>query len=335
MEEIRDPKVKLCDKNGNINFKEGTWFKNSNIECNLSKRHIFRRKKWNYWTINNKRYFFTIAITDLDYAAMIFSYIIDTKENKIIEKSFILPLSYGVNLNDSVDEDLRYSNKNTNINIIYHNNDVKIDIFISDFFEKHCLMASFTIYNYNKESLNIVVPWSKTRYAFTSKQNALSCEGIVTFNNEYIEFKKDESFASKDFGRGVWKRNIKWNWLTCSLKDHYDNIGINLGDHWTSESGINENGIIVNGKAYKIHEDVVFIYDKEDLSKPWIIKSKDDIIDLKFLPKSIRIKNVNLSLIKSEFYQVFGHLQGKIIYDKKLIEIKNSLALCEEHIAKW
>ncbi|WP_027632098.1 DUF2804 domain-containing protein [Clostridium hydrogeniformans] len=335
MERIKEPRVKLCDEKGNIRFKEGTWFKDSNIECNLSKRHIFRRKKWNYWTINNDRYFFTIAITDLDYASMIFSYIIDIEENKIMEKSFVLPLSYGVNLKNSIEEDLSYNSRNLNINISYDNDKVNIDAFIKDFYEGDSLKASFTIYDVNEESLNIVVPWSHKRYAFTSKQNALSSEGSLTFKNNSIEFLKSNSFASKDFGRGVWKRNIKWNWLTCSLRSNYDNIGINLGAHWTLESGINENGIIINGKSYKIHEDVIFIYDREDLYKPWIIKSQDDIIDLKFYPKTIRHKNIDLNIIKSEFYQVFGYLKGKIIYEKKSIDIKDSLALCEEHKAKW
>lgn len=326
----------LCDKNGRLNFNQGMFFEDPIINANLSKRNLLRRKKWNYWTINNHKYFFTIALANFDYSGLIFAYLIDLDNNKIIEKNFLVPFGKGICLKSHVDDDIVYEGKNLNVKIINSNDKTKIELFINNFYENNCLMGYFNIYNKDVESLNIVVPWSKKKYTYACKQSALQCEGALSIGNDYIKFVKGESYGSQDFGRGVWKRNIKWNWITCSttiMDNKY--LGINLGAHWTAGSGITENGIILDGKAYKIEEDVEFQYDNDDLMKPWSIKSESNNINLIFVPIKIRESNMNFAIIKSHFKQLFGKLRGSIKINDLVITIDESLSLCEEHVAKW
>ena len=40
-----------------------------------------------------------------------------------------------------------------------------------------------------------------------------------------------------------------------------DEVGLNMGAKWTDGTGMNENGILLNGCLHKIHEDIVFEYD--------------------------------------------------------------------------
>lgn len=326
----------LCDKKGHSTFDKGMFFTQPIICSNLSKKNFLRRKKWNYWTINNDKYFFTLAITNFDYSSLIFLYLVDLKNNTIKEQSFLLPLGRGVHLKENVEDNFVYEGKNLTIKIIYKESKVKIELFVNNFYNNDSLMGSFDIYSKNYESLNIVVPWSKKKYAFTCKQNAIPCDGSLSIGNEYIKFNKNTTYASQDFGRGVWKRNIKWNWMNCSATiANNKSLGINLGSHWTDGSGITENGIILDGKAYKIAEDIEFNYDNINTSVPWTIKSKSNNIDLVFTPLTIRDSLMNFKIVQSSFHQLFGKLNGKISIDDLNLTVENSLALCEEHIAKW
>jgi len=90
-------------------------------------------------------------------------------------------------------------------------------------------------------------------------------------------------------------------------------------------------------KMTKIHEDVLFHYDKEDYKKPWLIHSKfSDDVKLTFSPFFERVSKTDVRLIKSEVHQLFGYYNGYVRYpDGKKLKITQLLGSIEEHYAKW
>jgi hypothetical protein len=47
-------------------------------------------------------------------------------------------------------------------------------------------------------SVNVVVPWNDRTFQFTSKQNCLPSEGVVTIGNKQTVFSGEQSFACLD-----------------------------------------------------------------------------------------------------------------------------------------
>lgn len=83
------------------------------------------------------------------------------------------------------------------------------------------------------QTLNVVVPWSKRRFQFTSKQTCLPVEGWVKTGDKVYNFNPSSSFGSLDFGRGIWLYRTTWNWANASGIENSHMIGLNLGGLWT------------------------------------------------------------------------------------------------------
>jgi hypothetical protein len=79
------------------------------------------------------------------------------------------------------------------------------------------------------ETLNVVIPWNKRTFQFTSKQNALLAEGSVKLGGENMHYGGPQSFACLDYGRGIWPRDCVWNWGSASGRQNARTIGLNLG----------------------------------------------------------------------------------------------------------
>lgn len=143
--------------------------------------------------------------------------------------------------------------------------------------------------------------------------------------------------ASLDFGRGVWPRKSFWNWATCSGMSDGRAVGINLGGGWTDGTGMTENAVIVENKISKISDRMIFIYDKNDLMKPWRIRTENtDRIELEFKPLYKRLARTNMVIVTSDIYQMFGCFSGSIIADEgERVNINNIFGCAEEHKAKW
>jgi hypothetical protein len=186
------------------------------------------------------------------------------------------------------------------------------------------------------ETLNVVVPWSDNEFQFTSKQNAMPVAGKVTIGNKCYAFDPDKSFACLDYGRGIWPYKTKWNWASCSARKGADTIGLNLGGMWTDGTGSTENGICLNGKLYKISEDLKFSYDRNDFKSEWNISTfHTDTVDMTFKPIFEKISKANMILLKTEGHQMFGYFSGKVKTEAGTIVFDNFLGWAEEHIALW
>src|SRR5690606_11770323 len=177
------------------------------------------------------------------------------------------------------------------------------------------------------ESLNVVVPGNRQTFQFTGKHTSLPVNGMVKIGSQRFEFEKLDSFAVLDYGRGVWPRESLWNWGMASQRSLGKVIGLNLGGKWTDGTGMTENAFFVNGKMTKIHEDILFHYDKEDYKKPWLIHTKfSGDVQLTFSPFFGRVSKTDVRLVKSEVHQLIGYYSGYVRYsDGKRLKITRLL----------
>ena len=332
--EILD-EVLLCDANGQLNPEAIGWSRKPLHRCNLKGRFP-RKKKWDYWCITSDRFLFSATVAHTDYLALGSVYLLIFETSQFGERTVVRPFPQLPLMPETVEGDVVFSRKGLRIEFQPTPQGLHMAV-QSDNVSGKPLFADLNIERPpDHETLNVVVPWDAKRFQFTSKQHALPTRGTVRWGGETFTFIRDESFACLDFGRGIWPYKTTWNWAAFSVRTGQDVVGINMGAQWTDGTGMNENGIVVNGKLHKVFEDVVFHYDPAHFMQPWTMKtSASDMIDLTFTPFFERSDHVNLLLIRSDSHQMFGRYTGTLNVAGKTLRIDNALGWAEEHRARW
>jgi hypothetical protein len=186
------------------------------------------------------------------------------------------------------------------------------------------------------ESLNVVVPWTSNRFQLNSKHNTLPCEGDVTVGGKRYTMDPGECHAVQDFGRGIWPYRSFWNWAVCTGVQGGDRIGVNMGARWTTGTGANENGICVNGRLYKIMEDLRWSYEPSDWMRPWHIRSDhSDTVDLTLQPVAVNRSKLDLGVLATGGACSFGRWGGTIRFDGNAVEIDGLIGWAEEFAHRW
>ena len=325
----------LCDKKGNLNPEAIGYARKPIIDCNLS-GHFMRKKKWNYWCVYGEDILFSATITHLDYAAVCFVYFLEYETHRYFEKTVLIPLGTKVKMPTQVLETVNFANSELRIHMSYLDGDTHLSVTCPDF-DGERLQAELTIHHpTTDDSLNVVIPWNRQMFQFTAKHRTLPTTGIVKIGDRRYTFNEEESYAVLDYGRGIWPREATWNWGMASQRMRGRRIGLNFDGKWTDGTGMTENAIFVDGIMTKIHEDVLFEYDRSDFMKPWTIRSNfSETVNLTFTPFFERVAKTDAKLIRSEVHQVIGYYNGLVKLENCSLRISQMIGCAEEHIAKW
>ncbi len=329
--------VNLCDDKGNLNPNAIGWSRKPLHLCNL-RGHWPRKKRWNYWAIVSPTHLFSVTLSNVDYMGLPFIYILDFETGSFAEKTLLKPLAAGIDLPPEVEADVIYQDPAMPITMHQTDDGVHLEVACPDLDDKP-LIADLVVHQpQGHQSLNVVIPWSEKKFQFTSKQNTLPTEGTVTWGDQTIHFSKENTFACLDFGRGIWPFESFWNWSSFSTRlPNGHTVGVNLGAGWTDGTGMNENGLCVDGVLTKLSEDIAFDYDTKDFMAPWHLHTTaTDRVDLQFTPFYERQAKTDALLIYSEVHQMIGRFTG-ILHtgDGDLIQIQNAIGWAEDHHARW
>lgn len=328
--------VELCTPKGQLNDAAIGFSRTPLHTCNLS-GHSLRKKRWNYWCITNQDFLFSITISNIDYMGMIFAYFLDLRTKEFFEQTVSTPFGAGCEMTDTVNGRLVF--KNAKMSVEFDDSGEAVSLLVlSPSFGGKPLEASFEINRpVNHETLNVVVPWSKDRFQFTSKQTCLPAAGRISMGEREIKFSSDNSFACLDFGRGIWKYESVWNWSSFAGKSGSHTIGVNLGGKWTDGTGSTENGLVIDGKLIKIGSDITFEYNTGNYMLPWRIHTREvPAVKLVFNPLFERVAKTDLGVLRSEVHQMIGHFNGELTDEEgKRFEVKDLVGWAEDHAARW
>ncbi len=334
--ELTEP-INLCLPNGRLNPSANGWSRQALQNCQLY-GHPLRKKRWNYWCITSPTHLFSVTLSDVDYAGLPFVYFLDYATGEFIEKTIITPFGKDVRLGDKVADDASYAGKGCQISMRQASAGVQMLVEIADFGGKK-LEAEFLITEpENHESLNVVVPWSERLFQFTAKNNTLPAQGRVVLDGDVVAFESQNSFATLDFGRGVWPYKGFWNWASFStLLSDGRTLGTNFGAGWTDKTGSTENALCVDGRLIKLSEDVTFTYSTQDFKAPWRLQTAETgRVDLTFTPFFERIAKTDMAIIRSEVHQMIGYFDGTIEGEGgEAIRVSHAVGWAEDHHARW
>ncbi len=331
--ELTQP-VSLCLDNGKLNREAVGWSRYPLHNCNLSGRPL-RKKKWNYWAFYTEQCLFSATLADLDYLGLAFIYFIDFETNFYHEFTIPRPFGRGCNLGSYVDDDIIFEDKKINMDFLTVGNQTEVKVNCPDFKGDVLLAELKASRPPNHETLNVVIPWSERQFQFTSKQNALPVKGSIKIGSKIYDM--EGGFGCLDYGRGIWPFSSFWNWASASGMYGDHTIGLNFGAGWTEGTGMNENGISVDGKLSKISEDIVFEYNERNYSYPWNIRTKlSDQVNVTFKPFFKRAAKNRVLFIGSKMAQLFGRFSGTVKDEAgSVYEFENLPGWTEEHHARW
>lgn len=326
----------LCDKKGNLNPTAIGYAKLPLFDGNLS-GHFMKKKKWNSWYVYGEDIIFSVTISHYDYVAICTVFVFEYETQHFFEKTILLPLMNKVKMPTQILGSLIFSNNEMSIHIVYLQQETQLSVAIPNF-ENSPLHAKLIIeHPPQDETLNVVVPWNRQTFHLTAKHHTLPTKGIIKIGEKQFSFSNDESFAVLDVGRGILPKNFVRNWGMASQRIRGQRIGLNFGGKWTDGTGMTENAVFIDGKLFKIHEDILFEYNQQKLTATWKIYSKfTNSVQLTFSPFFERTATTNIKIMKSSIHQLFGYYNGTILLDNgETLIIKQLLGSVDRLIAKW
>jgi hypothetical protein len=331
--EIVEP-VDLCDTKGRLNPASVGFSRHPLVRANLS-GHWLRKKRWNFWNWIDRDFVFSATLADIDYAAFCSVTFIDFRTGETAEnmalgrpKRFDMPEHEG--------RSITFRERGTLYENLVEEDRLRVR-YTGRARDGRPIEARFDVHRPpGQESLNVVVPWSPTRFQLNSKHNTLPCEGQVRVGERTYRMEPDRCHAVQDWGRGVWPRRSFWNWAVCTGVQDGRRVGVNLGDRWTTGTGSNENGILLDGHLHKIMEDVLWDYDPDDDHGVWRIRSqRSPAVDIALTPLHAHRPKLDLGIVATGGVCAFGTWRGRIEVEGETVEIDGLPGWAEEFAHRW
>lgn len=326
--------VDLCDAHGRLDPAAVGWSRRPLVRANL-RGHWPRKKRWNFWNWISPRFVFSVTLADIDYAAFCQVTFIDFESGRSLG-GMALARPGAIPLPEDVERPVAFRSRSMEYANVTDGGDMKVD-FAGAAKSGERIVADFVVRRPpGQESLNIVVPWSDTRFQLNSKHNTMPCEGRVTVGDRRYVMDPAECHAVQDFGRGIWPYRSFWNWGVATGVQDGVRIGVNVGAKWTTGTGVNENGLLIDGRLHKIMEDLRWDYDPGDWMRPWRVRAEHSgAVDLVLEPLVAHRVRTSLGVISSGGVCCFGRWHGTIRVDGQARPVRDLIGWAEEFAHRW
>jgi hypothetical protein len=331
--ELTEP-TNLCGAHGRLNPAAVGWSRAPLVRANL-RGHWPRKKRWNFWNWISPRFVFSVTLADVDYAAFCQMSFIDF-ERRQTTSAMAVARPGSLSMPECVEQSVGFRSRSMQYANVIEDGGMKVD-FTATAKTGEQIRADFVVHKPpGHESLNIVVPWSSSRFQLNSKHNTLPCEGMVQIGDARFVMDPAECHAVQDFGRGLWPYRSFWNWGVATGTQDGVQIGVNLGGKWTTGTGVNENGLCIDGRLYKIMEDVRWSYDPTDWMRPWRVRAEHSgMVDLTLQPAIVHPVQMSLGVLSTRGVCCFGRWHGTIRFADREILVANLMGWAEEFVHRW
>jgi hypothetical protein len=317
--------IDIAHPDGRLRREAVGWARHPILGCALPSE-LGRVVRWNYWCISNRECALTLLVADVGVAGTALVSFVDFAGGAPVEHAVV---KRRLSLPDTPRGQVVVEGWRLRLAM----RDAGEELHIEG--EARALLGGRVTFDLTvsrpraHETINVLVPWDETRFHFTSKQQALPARGtVVVAGREHRFGPENQSFACLDFGRGRRPSQIEWRWAFGSVSCGGRTIGINLGARWTDGTGVNENGVVLDGRVHKIAEDVDFQIGRG----AWHIRSAR--IDLRFRP--LRERTVKLPLGVVSLQQRMGVFDGSFTDDGGArVTIENMPGLAESVRGRW
>lgn len=319
--------VPLCTPRGRLNPAAIGWSRRPLHTANL--RGWGRNKRWEYWGFVTPEVIVGLTISSLDYLGVHSIVVVDRRSGAEMIRTALEPLARSVELPDRSGTgvargrahglSLSFASSPAGTRVEAQGPGVRLVADIGP----------------GAECLAVVVPWSQRRYQYTVKDLGRPVTGTLHLEGEEIRFGPgDGSFAVLDHGRGKWPYSMTWNWAAGYGEVGGRRVGLQLGGKWTDGTNSTENGLFVDGRLHKIHEDLTWNYDRTNWMAPWRVTGSR--VKVALAPFHERAERTNALVIASEIHQCFGVFTGWVLDDSGArIPVDGLVGWAEEARNRW
>jgi hypothetical protein len=328
-----DRPVDLCDSGGRLEPAAIGWSRRPLVRANLS-GHWLRKKRWNFWNWIAPEFVLSVTLADVDYASLCTVAFSDFETgDELRTTSFGRPGRFA--MPEHVERSVAFRGGGITYRHVHAGGDIEVSIRAQA--RAGEIAADFAIRRPpGHESLNVVVPWSPARFQLNSKHAALPCEGELRAGDRSWAMRPERCHGVQDWGRGVWPHRSFWNWGVATGIQDGASIGINMGAKWTTGTGSNENGITLDGRLFKVMEDLRWDYEPGAWARPWRVRAEQTgALDLTFEPRLVQRSALSLGLVSTGGVCCFGSWRGRIAVDGREIAIRELPGWAEEFAHRW
>lgn len=344
MAERREP-TPLVSRDGVPNFG---WARQPVFDLNMAaalsvRRHPFhawRLKRWEYFYVVTPDIFFAGQVAHLGYLGNVAAYLYDIKRNILLQSTLNIPFGIGM---------VMASNPRSGTTIFHRSSSPvrytstmtadgkRVTVDWPGFGGAHDLHADVLLgWPTGLESLSVVDPLKRGRFAYTTKVMAMPASGTVRVGADIWQCNPADTLGELDWSRGFLEAVTAWKWATASGRTPAgQRVGFNLcsGFH---DGGDNENALLsVGGQITKLGL-VSFTYDPAHIMQPWHIVSSDGRVDVSFVPLTDHRSDTSAGPLQSHIHQLVGRYSGVVIPEgSDPISLTDFVGAAEDHYARW
>jgi hypothetical protein len=330
--------VDLCTPDGRrLNPDARGWSRHPLHRANLRGRWG-RTKRWDYWAVLADDLAVSVTYANVDYLGLVSVWWADLAAGTSGGRELTLPLARGITLPERPgSEPLRWDGSGITLEIAEDSGGAWIT---ADWRERDGRLGRLAVsIAPPDESVNVVIPWSDTRFQYTSKHQARPVHGELTVGARTWQLGDDarEAWGVLDVGRGRWPYRTRWNWGGGAGRTPDGQVvGLQLGGKWTVGTGATENGILVDGVVVKLGDELDWRYDWKRPLEPWRVTSPDGALDVTLAPRFDRHAKTQAVLLATEVHQVFGTWTGQVpAPDGGTVRVEGALGFAEESRSRW
>lgn len=299
-----------------------------------------RTKRWDYWAILSDDLVVALTYADVDYLGLVAVWWCDLATGDTGGRQATVPLARGVRLPEVPgSEPLTFRSPHLGVDVV---DDAGGTTLTARWRERDGTLGRLdarVALPPGHESVNVVIPWSPTRFQYTSKHQARSATGALRLGDRRwaIGGRDRSAWGVLDVGRGRWPYRTRWNW-GGGAGHAFDGrvVGLQLGGRWTEGTPSTENGVIVDGRVVKLGHELEWSYDWDEPLRPWRVRSPDGAMDITLDPVHDRHDRVEAVALGTEVHQVFGRWSGSApAPDGSTVTFAGILGFAEESRSRW
>ena len=293
----------------------------------------FHYKQFQYFGVVSDRFLAGCAFADTAWIGLVFVYVFDTRSGKLHEYTWRSPLARELSLSDSpLHGESSFRRGSTTIRLGYNDSAGSRTKTLTVDTPELKIEASMTE-PAHYQPMSLCTRIGINGWAYANKVAGLPVTGRLRFGGEDMTLEALDAFGHHDFSAGFMRRETFWNWACLSGKGGARQVGMNLSCG-VNETSFTENCLWLDGKLIKV-DGTTFVYDRDDLMRPWKVTSIDGQVTLTFRPMGRHRERVNLGLFASNFHQIFGTFHGTLQVDGETLDIDGIHGFVEEQYAKW
>jgi hypothetical protein len=187
-----------------------------------------------------------------------------------------------------------------------------------------------------RQPLVVVLPVEPQRPMYTHK-SVCPVSGTVTVGDLRHELDPARDLALLDVQKTYYPYRTFWRWATFAGRDAFGRLlAINLVHNVIEDDErFNENALWVDGILHPLSA-ARFAFDRNDLSRPWRLRTTDGRVDLVFTPVGRREGRVNAGVVMSDYKECFGRFDGTVTdAEGNTYPVDGLRGVAEDHEARF